>query len=110
MKPESLVSEGHQCCKLQMTIWLWRKREIVRNRLDSDSVAFDGATGNDYENGRITILILNEQHHDDLAAVESFAEYVPAPCTHRPSSHLSGVLVRPVMNSSNQGSAKRAKS
>jgi len=41
-----------------MTIWLWRKRETVRNRLDSDFIAFDGAMENDYENGRITVLIL----------------------------------------------------
>ncbi len=25
----------------------------------------------------------------------SFGEYVPAPCTHRPSSHPSGVMVKP---------------
>ena len=38
------------------------------------------------------------QHYDAITAVESFAEYVPAPCTHRPSSQPSGVLVRLVTN------------
>ena len=46
----------------------------------------------------------------DLATGESFAEYVPAPCTHRPSNHPSEVLVRRAMNASNRDFARRVKS
>ena len=56
------------------------------------------------------ISIIPWQHYDAVAFVESFAEYVPAPCTHRPSSQPSGGLVRPMLNRSNQGSARWIKS
>ena len=45
-----------------------------------------------------------------FASVDSFAEYVPAPCTHRPSSHPSGFFVRLALSESNKKSARRAKS
>ena len=51
-----------------------------------------------------------EQHYDVLAIVKSFAEYVPAPCTHRPSSHPSEALVKLALSDLNQGFARRAKS
>ena len=45
------------------------------------------------------------------AAVESFAEYVPAPCTHRLSSHSSEVLAMLwFLPELNQNLARRAKS
>ena len=50
------------------------------------------------------------QHYDAVASVKSLAEYVPAPCTHRPSSHPSGVLVKLAMSKLNQIPARRAKS
>ena len=50
------------------------------------------------------------QHYDVLVAVKSFAEYVPAPCTHRPSSHPSEALVKLVLSDLNQDFARRAKS
>ncbi len=55
-------------------------------------------------------LRLRMQHYDAIAFVESFAEYVPAPCTHRPSSHPSEFLVKPVLSRLNQVFTRRAKS
>jgi len=54
--------------------------------------------------------IFSSQLYDDLVIVESFAEYVPAPCTHRPSSQPNGVLVKFALSNLNQSSVRRAKS
>ena len=53
---------------------------------------------------------LLQQHNDAVVAVESFAEYVPVSCTHRPSSQPSEGLVRLAMSDSNQGFARWIKS
>jgi hypothetical protein len=55
-------------------------------------------------------MISSLQHNDVFAFVNSFAEYVPAPCTHRPSSHPSEALVKLAKSDLNQDFARRAKS
>ena len=54
-------------------------------------------------------MISAKQHYDAFVSVESFAEYVPAPCTHRPSNHPSGLLVKLAQSDLNHKSARRVK-
>ena len=55
-------------------------------------------------------MLSDKQHYDAFASVESFAEYVPAPCTHRPSNHPSELLVKLALSDLNQKFARRVKS
>ena len=105
MKPESLVSGGHQDnenyeCTGQIK-FLALNTFLSHDRLNfsKDSIEKDInitmiEIGNCF--GRKTIFGLtlsNEKLYAQLDDVfifmKSFAEYVPAPCTHRPSSQSS---------------------
>ena len=50
-----------------------------------------------------------KQLDDVFIFVESFAEYVPAPCTHRPSSHPSERFVKHTLSILNKPFARGAK-